>query len=149
MSEFCCGECKFYLKRGKCPKAVYKEADMNRIACAHGDPVCNLFEQKKKISPFIKVIDRNPLPHLRFNGPVYVPKLDRIRLTGQILRIFNLMVDGAWRTLGEIEQVTGDPQASISAQLRHLRKERFGSYIILKRRKGERTQGLWEYRLGR
>lgn len=84
---------------------------------------------------------------MRFDGPVYEAALDRHRLTGQIKRIHALMIDGAWRTLGEIEDITGDPQASISAQLRHLRKPRFGSFVIDKQRRGEGKAGLFEYRL--
>ena len=79
----------------------------------------------------------------RFDGPDVTVE-DTARLTGQIERIYALMEDGAWRTLEEIEAATGAPQASISAQLRHLRKRRFGSHAIAKRR---RTQGTWEYRV--
>ena len=57
------------------------------------------------------------------------------------------MIDGEWRTLSEIEFITGDPQASISAQLRHLRKERFGGYLVELRSRGDRENGLFEYRL--
>ena len=84
---------------------------------------------------------------MRFNGPDYEPENDQARLSQQHVRIRELMRDGAWRTLGEIEAVTKDPQASISAQLRHLRKPRFGSWIVLKRRRGDRKRGLYEYRL--
>lgn len=42
-------------------------------------------------------------------------------------------------------QVTGDPEASISAQLRHLRKHRFGGHDVQKRRRNDGAQ--WEYRL--
>lgn len=83
----------------------------------------------------------------RFNGPDYSPEHDNRRLTGQILRVFNLMKDGKWRTLREIEEKTGDPQASASAQLRHLRKARFGGHEVLKRNRGDREQGLFEYKL--
>jgi len=38
------------------------------------------------------------------------------------------------------------PENSISAQLRHLRKVRFGSFQVDKRHKGN---GLWEYRVSR
>lgn len=136
-----CGLCAFYLKRGDCPNAVYKRSDLNRVACNYNDKPCNLYEPKFKVKQY----DQTPLPFLRFNGPAYDPKLDRIRLTGQIKRIFDLMHDGVWRTLGEIEFFTHDPQASISAQLRHLRKPRFGGYVVLKRRRGEPVKGLWEY----
>jgi hypothetical protein len=84
---------------------------------------------------------------MKFDGPDYVPELDQVRLTGQIKRVFDLMRDGRWRTLTEISVRTGDPEASISAQLRHLRKERFGSHVVEKRRRGEGTMGLFEYRL--
>ncbi len=83
----------------------------------------------------------------RFNGPVYDPELDQERLSKQIGRVYSAMLDNDWHTLTELEIITADPQASISAQLRHLRKERFGGYTIEKRRRGDETSGLWEYRL--
>lgn len=84
---------------------------------------------------------------MRFNGSDYDPALDKERLTKQLGRVYSLMIDGKWRTLSEIEAVTGDPQASISAHLRTLRKARFGSYIVNKQRRGIRTQGLFEYQV--
>lgn len=86
-------------------------------------------------------------PHASFNGPVYEAKFDYERLRGQMLRVFDLMRDECWRTLNEIESEIGDPAASISAQLRHLRKEKFGSHIVEKRPRGDRMHGLFEYRL--
>lgn len=82
-----------------------------------------------------------------FIGSDYKPELDERRLTSQLERIFNLMKDGEWRTLQEIAKITSDPQASISAQLRHLRKPKFGSHTVNKRRRGEETKGLFEYQL--
>ena len=69
---------------------------------------------------------------MNFNGSNYKHSRDTSRLTSQIKRVFACMADGKWRSLREIEQVTGDPQASISAQLRHLRKPRFGSHRVEK-----------------
>ena len=83
----------------------------------------------------------------RFNGATYDPALDDERLTRQLGRVWSCMSDGAWRTLDEIATVTGDPHASISAQLRHLRKPRFGSYMVEKRARGRRESGLFEYRV--
>lgn len=80
-------------------------------------------------------------------GPTFDPALDEERLNDQILRIYRCMVDQEWRTLAEIAQETGDPEASISAQLRHLRKPKFGSFEVDKRRRGLATTGLWEYLL--
>ena len=77
-------------------------------------------------------------------GPAYVQALDFVRITDQQERIKDLMMSGEWRTLAEIASTTGDPEASVSAQLRHLRKPRFGGWIVEKRR---RSAGTWEYRL--
>lgn len=80
-----------------------------------------------------------------FDGPAYDARHDFKRLTGQIERIFSLMSDGKHRTLDEISRATGDPPASVSAQLRHMRKPRFGSHCIEKARRGDPSKGLWEY----
>jgi hypothetical protein len=82
-----------------------------------------------------------------FDGEVYDPAQDDKRLRNQLGKIFECMMDGRWRTLQEIELETKQPPASISAQLRHLRKPRFGSYVVEKRPRGERETGLFEYRL--
>lgn len=83
-----------------------------------------------------------------FDGADYNEELDKPRLDKQFNRIFNVMRDGQWRTLNDIQRVTGDPQASISAQLRHMRKPRFGGYIINRRRaEGKESSGLFEYQL--
>lgn len=84
-----------------------------------------------------------------FNGSDYNSAFDKERLTGQIRRVFDLMIDGRWRTLSEIAKSTDDPEASVSAQLRHLRKPRFGAFIVEKRNRGERKHGLFEYQLKR
>lgn len=83
----------------------------------------------------------------RFNGSDYSPKHDNVRLTKQIKRVFDLMKDGEWRTLDEIAFNTDDPEASVSAQLRNLRKDRFGAHEVNKRIRGERKHGLYEYQL--
>jgi hypothetical protein len=42
---------------------------------------------------------------------------------------------GAWLTLGEIARLTEIGEASVSAQLRHLRKRRHGRHLVEKRRR--------------
>lgn len=79
-----------------------------------------------------------------FDGSDYVPSLDRERLAGDLERIQVLMLDGQWRTLREISQATGAPEGSVGAQLRHLRKRRFGSWQVPKKNLGN---GLWAYRV--
>jgi predicted transcriptional regulator len=78
-----------------------------------------------------------------FDGPAYDPAVDRARLSSQHRRLFQLMRDGRWRSLDEIARATGDPDASISAQLRHLRKPRFGGHRVEKRR----VARSWDYRV--
>ena len=56
--------------------------------------------------------------------------------------------DGGWMSLREIADLTNYGEASISAQIRNLRKPRFGGYVVLKRRRGAVTSGAWEYRIG-
>lgn len=82
-----------------------------------------------------------------FDGATYQPVPDHGRLTSQMLRVFQVMSDGRWRPLGEIAMTTGDPQASVSARLRDLRKEKFGGHVVERRARGERERGLFEYRL--
>ena len=57
-----------------------------------------------------------------------------------------------WLTLDELAKLTHYPQASISAQLRHMRKPQNGAYEVVKRcraaNKAMRAEGfgaLWEY----
>jgi len=82
-----------------------------------------------------------------FNGSSYDPALDDTRLRTQMGKVYSFMKDGHWHTLQEIHLATAEPEASVSAQLRHLRKPRFGGYIVDKRHRGERCHGLFEYRL--
>jgi len=91
----------------------------------------------------------NPLPEkqFEFKGSNYVAKFDHRRLSGQIIKIQNLMADSVFRTLREIEEATGVPQASASALLRASKKECNGAYTLEKRHRGDRTDGLWEYQL--
>jgi len=82
---------------------------------------------------------------LRFDGSDYNAELDRVRLTGQLKEIYAIMRDGQWRTVGLIADRTGYPENSIQAQLRNLRKDRFGGYFVEKRR--ITPNGLYEYRV--
>lgn len=84
------------------------------------------------------------LPDAPFDGAGYEPRRDHDRLKGQIKRIYDLMSDGRWRTLDDIAAATGDPHASISAQLRHLRKPKFGGHDVERQ---HIANGLHQYRL--
>jgi hypothetical protein len=81
----------------------------------------------------------------QFDGSDYEPEEDKARLTGQIYRVYEVMREGEWKTLSEISvEASPCPQASASAQLRNLRKKRFGGHLIEKKNMG---RGLWKYRL--
>ena len=61
-----------------------------------------------------------------------------------------------WLTLDELAKLTHYPPASISAQLRHLRKPQFGGFAVEKRprefgraMRGEEFGTIWEYQLRR
>lgn len=79
-----------------------------------------------------------------FNGSDYDHARDAPRLTDQMSRVFHALSGKQWHTLESISQITGDPTPSISAQIRHLRKARFGSHEIEKAYHGN---GLYAYRL--
>lgn len=80
----------------------------------------------------------------RFDGDDYDDRRDRARLVGQIKRVFDYAKDGEWRTVQHIAEATGDPETSVSAQLRNLRKARFGGHNVEKRHEGN---GLYFYRI--
>ena len=66
----------------------------------------------------------------KFDGSDYTPELDDERLDKQIDRVKKACRSGVPMTLAAIAKETGDPEASISAQLRHLRKEKHGSHSV-------------------
>ena len=93
-------------------------------------------------------------------GPAFDAKLDGKSLAKQHERIRDYMLGlhptDRWRTLREIAAALNYPEASVSAQLRHLRKPKFGSYDVEKRRRvpargvglfDSMSSRLWEYRL--
>jgi len=85
----------------------------------------------------------------------------RLRSQREIIR--DVMLSAAecetWLTLGELRALTRYGEASISAQLRHLRKNENGGYEVVKRhREGAsperpgtdgRGECIWEYRIAR
>jgi hypothetical protein len=78
------------------------------------------------------------------DGVTFSLPRDGARLAAQHHRVLARLRDGEWWTLGRLAAATGDPEASISARLRDLRKAKFGSHVI-EREYVER--GLWRYRL--
>ena len=92
---------------------------------------------------------RTPLSNADFGGESYDAERDGERLHKQLRAVRDLMIDGRWRSLSDIEWGllgASYPQASISARLRDLRKRKYGSYTVERRYAGD---GLWEYRVSR
>lgn len=83
-----------------------------------------------------------PLP--LFDGGTFNQQRDGARLKAQLDKVRTAMQDGSWRTLEQIERITGAPQASVSARLRDLRKEKFGGHVVERRYV---AHGLFEYRV--
>jgi CRP-like cAMP-binding protein len=81
---------------------------------------------------------------MRFDGADYIHSRDSKRLGTQMEQIRDFMEGKGYLTLQEIADATGNPPASVSAQLRNLRKERFGSRIIDKKYV---SNGLYSYKL--
>jgi hypothetical protein len=81
-----------------------------------------------------------------FDGETYEAPKDRVRLNKQLRLVWDVIKDGDWRSLHEIAAATGQPEASVSARLRDLRKERFGKFEVERRRR-EGQQGTFEYRV--
>jgi hypothetical protein len=106
------------------------------------DPVPDfgpLFELPEREGPNITTARRF------FEGPQEdVSGRREFRLAGQLADIFAVLRSGEWFTLEELSRKTDAPPASVSAQIRHLRKARWGSFVIDRRHVGG---GLYEYRL--
>ena len=86
-----------------------------------------------------------------FDGSTFDEKLDEPRLTTQYQRVFAYMMNGDWKTIPEIVKAISFPpydqasEAGVSARLRDMRKERFGSHTVNRRRKA--GGGLFQYQL--
>lgn len=90
-------------------------------------------------------------PKIFFDGP---PELDPDKRHNRLLKQHEVIRDymlshRQFKSVPSIHRALESqghfyPENSISAQLRHLRKLRFGSFQVDKRHKGN---GLWEYRV--
>lgn len=89
-----------------------------------------------------------PEPARAFGGATYDPPQDFARLNAQTQRVFDALSDGQWHTLRGLSDATGDPEASVSARLRDLRKPKFGGFDVQRERAGE-GRGTYLYRLER
>jgi hypothetical protein len=83
-------------------------------------------------------------------------KADSVQMPTQLEVLKGVLLLAAqyesWMTLGELARKTEFPEASISAQLRHLRKLEHGGYHVEKRRRESEEclrksthEKVWEY----
>lgn len=87
-------------------------------------------------------------PEAEHDGKTYDAALDKPRLNKQLQAVHEFMQPGQWVTLFEISAAVNAPEQSVSARLRDLRKEKFGSHTVERRRRpGQEDRGVWEYRL--
>jgi hypothetical protein len=101
------------------------------------------FEAKPPVVRGQTLFDLSP----RFDGETIDDALDTHRLRRQLDRVrMILLSEYRWHTLAEIRINSGIPEASVSARLRDLRKEKFGGYTIDRQR---RSPGTFEYRMAR
>lgn len=87
-----------------------------------------------------------------FDGQTYEPSLDKERLAKQARAVYEIMIDGEWRSLRSIVEacVARDvwpSEAGVSARLRDFRKEAFGSHTVNRRRAEPGQGGHFQYQL--
>lgn len=86
------------------------------------------------------------------DGETYSRSMDGERLGSQLQATLDVLTGGDWWTLsalaGAVSERTGKraTEASISARLRDLRKDKFGGHNIESQRDPD-ADGLWKYRL--
>jgi hypothetical protein len=117
--------------------------------------------RRDKVSPAVQAAN---LPAAVQESVAAKPgEYDARRLRSQRDVIRDVMLAAAdcatWLTLAELRALTRFGEASISAQLRHLRKEEHGGYEVVKRHRDEglpehpgldrRGECLWEYQIAR
>ena len=81
-------------------------------------------------------------------GVTYDPAVDGDRLGAQMIRVLDCMLDGHWRSLRQIAAITDDPEASISARLRDVRKIWGEDAMESRRVPGiDPKRGVWQYKI--
>jgi len=82
----------------------------------------------------------------QFDGETIDVAQDQDRLGKQLDAVRCALDGGRWWTLSELSVRVRAPEASVSARIRDLRKEKFGGHKI-ERRRVQDGHGLHEYRL--
>ncbi len=86
------------------------------------------------------LLDWQPPANHKFLGSSFVPERDESRLRGQLKAVHDVMQDGRKRTLRQLADDAGCPEASASARFRDL--VRLG-YPMMKENLGSGTWTYW------
>ena len=85
---------------------------------------------------------------MNFEGKTFDAVLDGPRLSSQLERVKAVLKNGQWITLRMLAHAVGGSEASVSARIRDMRKEKFGGFHIERRRDPkDPSSGVWQYRL--
>lgn len=80
------------------------------------------------------------------DGDTYEAEFDYTRLNRQMRLVYTVLKTGAWWTRHDIADVTKQPESSVSARIRDLRKAKFGGFTV-ERKRHSLIPGLFLYRL--
>ena len=100
-----------------------------------------------------EVFDFSAEPQTIVHGNTFVQGFDAQRLGLQARHVYEVMSDGRWYTLSEIEDLcrrnygANHSQTGISARIRGFRDAKNGGFRVESQRRGNVKSGLWEYQL--
>lgn len=86
---------------------------------------------------------------VRFDSGVRLEQADHVRLGAQIARVKAVLETGRWYTVPDLQDAiwerfrVRDPEPSLSAQIRNLKKPKHGGHEIERKREGNQ----WFFRL--
>lgn len=100
----------------------------------------------------LEIVDVRPLtkeelekPRATFDGAHYNVELDHERLTKQLNNVEAFMKDYKWHSVQEVAGSLHIPENSASAQIRNLRKLKYGAFLVDAVR--IQPEGLFMYRM--
>lgn len=77
------------------------------------------------------------------SGKTYNPKKDMDAISRQCRAVWAVVKDGEWYSLERIKELTGAPEASVSARIRDLSNKHGCTY---EKKRDPNHRGLWWYR---
>ena len=102
--------------------------------------------EKKSFSENIQNSEEQNLDDPHFHGSDYQKGKDQKRLIKGMLKVFEYMLDGQWRTIPEISEATGVYVPSVLRYKQYLARPEWGGHFVDKKRMTE-DGGVWLYRL--